>query len=121
MNIKKNCEACDALISVRLADHKRGWGRFCDKSCAAAYKIGMRPRDVNAEHAKYSPWAAMCMKLREQAGVNSWPKAERIKDQVGKKVKVTPYARKDVSNDDDLDLYDDDMPEGWDDHKVWSS
>lgn len=87
--IQKNCEACAAPITVRLADHKRGWGRFCDKSCAAAHKVGMRPRDVNAFHAKSSPWASSCMAQRKLAGVDVWPVAPRIKDQVGK-VKVRP-------------------------------
>lgn len=33
--INKNCEWCKTDIIVRLADHKRGWGRFCSKSCKA--------------------------------------------------------------------------------------
>lgn len=87
--VQKNCEACGATISVRLADHKRGWGRFCDKACAAAHKVGMRPRDVNEHHAKFSHWASTCMAHRKLAGVVVWPAAPRIKDQVGK-VKVSP-------------------------------
>lgn len=82
--VQKNCAACGTLITVRLADHKRGWGRFCDKSCAAAYKCGQRPRDVNAHHAKYSGWAKACLDTRDLT------KAPAIKDQVGKKVKVRP-------------------------------
>lgn len=81
--VQKNCEACGTLITVRLADHKRGWGRFCDKACAAAYKCGQRPRDVNASHAKYSGWAASCLETRDLTP------APRIKDQVGK-VRVKP-------------------------------
>lgn len=87
--VQKNCLACDALISVRVADHKRGWGKFCDKACAAAHKVGMRPRDVNAHHAKFSGWAKTCMALRTAMGVTQWPRAPRIKDQIGK-VKVKP-------------------------------
>lgn len=124
MYVKKNCAACDALIDVRLADHKRGWGRFCDKSCTAAYKVGMRPRDVNANHANYSPWAATCMRVRELNGfVDGWPKAASIKDQTGKKEKIKPYVRKtDVRDFDDLDSAGiEDMEAGWDGHKVWSS
>lgn len=33
--IKKKCACCKAEIEVRLTDHKRGWGRFCSKSCKA--------------------------------------------------------------------------------------
>lgn len=88
--VEKNCLACDALIAVRLADHKRGWGKFCDKACKAAHSVGMRPRDVNAHHAKFSPWARACMSLRDAKGITGqWPRAARIKDQVGK-VKVRP-------------------------------
>lgn len=36
--IDKKCKFCSEKITVRLADHKRGWGNFCDKSCAAGYK-----------------------------------------------------------------------------------
>ena len=88
-HVQKNCLACDALISVRVADHKRGWGKFCDKACAAAHKVGMRPRDVNAHHAKFSSWAKTCMALRTAMGVTQWPRAARLKDQIGK-VKVKP-------------------------------
>lgn len=80
--IQKNCAACGTLITVRLADHKRGWGKFCDKSCAAAYKCGQRPRDVNANHAKYSPWAAACLDTRDLT------KAPAVEAQIGEKVKV---------------------------------
>ena len=79
--VQKNCAACGTLISVRLADHKRGWGKFCDKACAAAYKCGQRPRDVNAHHAKSSSWAASCLETRDLT------KAPTIKGQVGR-VKV---------------------------------
>lgn len=32
------CEYCHADLEVREADRKRGWGRFCDKSCKAAHQ-----------------------------------------------------------------------------------
>lgn len=32
------CETCGAPIQVREADVKRGWGRFCSKSCKAKHK-----------------------------------------------------------------------------------
>ena len=88
MDIEKNCLACGNLIRVRMADHKRGWGKFCDKACAAAHKTGQRPRDVNARHAKYSAWAAERMQFFAEHGQPV--KAASIKDQVGKKVKVKP-------------------------------
>lgn len=33
--VAKNCERCDKEMQVRSADVKRGWGRFCSKSCKA--------------------------------------------------------------------------------------
>ena len=36
--IKKRCKCCGSPITVRLADHKRGWGNFCDKSCKARHQ-----------------------------------------------------------------------------------
>tara|TARA_Y100001951_G_C11158025_1_gene193104 strand:- start:26 stop:433 length:408 start_codon:yes stop_codon:yes gene_type:complete len=89
--VKKNCAACYEIIEVRLADHKRGWGKFCDKECAATYKNGNRPESVNKKFAKHSPWAKR--KLKERAdlyGGNLPPKAPSIKEQLGKKVKVKP-------------------------------
>ncbi|MXN46094.1 hypothetical protein GR138_12925 [Shinella kummerowiae] len=89
-NIQKNCAACGKPITVRLADHKRGWGKFCGKACAAGYKCGMRPRDVNKRHAKQSAWASEALAARDAAGVNEWPKAPSVKEQLGHRVKVRP-------------------------------
>lgn len=36
--IDKKCKHCESAISVRMADHKRGWGNFCNKSCKAKYQ-----------------------------------------------------------------------------------
>ena len=36
--IDKKCKHCSDNIAVRLADHKRGWGNFCNKSCKAKYQ-----------------------------------------------------------------------------------
>ena len=46
--IDKNCKHCKANIIVRLADHKRGWGNFCNKSCKAKYQ-----EKRNGQHAAY--------------------------------------------------------------------
>lgn len=89
-DVQKNCGACGMPITVRLADHKRGWGRFCGKACAAGYKCGMRPRDVNKRHAKESVWAADALAARDAAGVEAWPVAPSIKSQLGRSAKVKP-------------------------------
>lgn len=104
-HVDKNCLACGDLIKVRLADHKRGWGKFCDKSCSAAFKGGMRPRDVNASCAKYSPWAKTALALRQQNyGGGHPPKAPSIKEQTGRKHRIKAQKRKQV---DCLDPRDD--------------
>lgn len=33
--INKKCACCGKAITVRLADHRRGWGKYCSKSCKA--------------------------------------------------------------------------------------
>lgn len=134
--LQKNCEACGDIITVRLADHKRGWGRFCDKACAAAHKCGQRPRDVNAHHAKSSGWALDRFQIFSAKYPDAQPpKAPPIKSQIGK-VKVTPVYHSpascrrcgEVINGPGLCAKCDDHLEGmnaiesgWDGHKVWTS
>lgn len=37
------CKYCRGPFTARTADRKRGWARFCGKSCAASYKsVGRR-------------------------------------------------------------------------------
>jgi len=33
--IEVKCERCKTPFLARVADRKRGWGRFCSKSCKA--------------------------------------------------------------------------------------
>ena len=33
--ITKKCKTCGTSFSARLADHNRGWAKFCSKSCKA--------------------------------------------------------------------------------------
>lgn len=133
--VQKNCLACGDLITVRLADHKRGWGKFCDKACSAAHKCGQRPRDVNAFHAKKSLWAADRMRwFATNYGGEKPPMAPRLKDQIGK-VKVVPIYHspsecrecgKPVNGPGlcfNCDAEHDAMTAmeaGWDGHKVWT-
>ena len=64
--IDKKCKHCNADIQVRLADHRRGWGNFCDKSCKAkaqekkngqhrAYLDGRGVSNLHPEHLKEYP------------------------------------------------------------------
>lgn len=46
--ISKTCKHCSTDITVRLADHKRGWGNFCNKSCKAKYQ-----EKRNGQHVAY--------------------------------------------------------------------
>jgi len=36
--VKCNCKECHTEFEARVADRKRGWGKFCSKSCAAKHK-----------------------------------------------------------------------------------
>jgi endogenous inhibitor of DNA gyrase (YacG/DUF329 family) len=50
--IKKKCIRCGDPMTVRLSDHKRGWGKFCSKSCKAIYqeaKTGQYARFINGQ------------------------------------------------------------------------
>ena len=136
MMVQKNCLACGDLITVRLADHKRGWGKFCDKACAAAHKCGQRPKDVNAEHAKYSAWAVDRMAhFSATYPAGKPPLAPKIKAQVGKQ-KVTPIYHSPANCRDcgaaingpglcgDCEAIDaamDATEQGWDGHKEWTA
>ena len=42
--ITKKCACCGKSITVRMADHKRGWGKFCSKSCKATKQEASRPK-----------------------------------------------------------------------------
>lgn len=33
--VNRKCERCQAPFTARSADVRRGWGRFCSKSCKA--------------------------------------------------------------------------------------
>jgi hypothetical protein len=33
--VKVKCQRCRAEFEARVADRKRGWGKFCSKSCKA--------------------------------------------------------------------------------------
>lgn len=131
----KNCNACGDMFTVRLADHKRGWGNSCSKACSAAYKCGQRPRDVNAAHAKSSPWAAeRWATLSAKYPQGQPPKAPSVQSQVGK-VKVRPAYHspapcwecgKRINGPGLCDECEadeqarSDCEAGWDGHKVWA-
>lgn len=34
--VSRSCARCGALFQARTADVKRGWGRYCSKSCKAS-------------------------------------------------------------------------------------
>lgn len=59
--IECKCKQCDAAFIARVADRKRGWARFCSKSCKAKnqesrtgqYKELMNKRGVG--RSTYTP------------------------------------------------------------------
>ena len=46
--MEKNCKSCGKIITVRVADHRRGWGNFCSKSCKA-----IKQEQRTGQHAAY--------------------------------------------------------------------
>lgn len=38
--IEVKCQNCKDKFEVRVADRKRGWGKFCSKSCKAIKQEG---------------------------------------------------------------------------------
>lgn len=46
--IEKKCATCKQPMTVRLADHKRGWGKFCSKSCKA-----LKQEQRTGQYARY--------------------------------------------------------------------
>ncbi len=52
--IDRKCKNCKKWIQVRSADIKRGWGKFCSKSCKAKKQSKSMPFDKNAQRS-YKP------------------------------------------------------------------
>jgi hypothetical protein len=36
--VEVKCKQCGELFMARVADRKRGWGKFCSKSCKATHQ-----------------------------------------------------------------------------------
>ncbi len=36
--VEVKCKNCRKKFMVRIADRKRGWGKFCSKSCKAKHQ-----------------------------------------------------------------------------------
>ena len=59
--ITKKCEECGEAMSVRVADHNRGWGKFCSKSCKAKFqtaKTGIAGPNYRASNKTVKQMAA---------------------------------------------------------------
>lgn len=37
--VTKSCKSCKKEMQVRVADVRRGWGKFCSKSCKAKDQV----------------------------------------------------------------------------------
>lgn len=59
--MKFNCECCKKEFQARAADRKRGWARFCSKSCKAKEQerrtgqYGRRNEEIRAANGGRSP------------------------------------------------------------------
>ena len=45
MKVECKCKQCKQPFMARVADRKRGWGRFCSKSCKAKKQTKQMPFD----------------------------------------------------------------------------
>ena len=54
--VEVTCEraSCGKHFSVRTADRKRGWGRFCSKSCKAAQQSKIAIRGNQTSPTRYT-------------------------------------------------------------------
>ena len=41
--VEVKCKQCKSLFIARVADRKRGWGKFCSKSCKAKKQVKTIP------------------------------------------------------------------------------
>lgn len=48
MKVKVKCKNCKCEFEARVADRKRGWGRFCSKSCKA-----IRQENTTHQHREH--------------------------------------------------------------------
>ncbi|WP_186085155.1 hypothetical protein [Burkholderia gladioli] len=53
--VERKCERCRAPLQAREADVKRGWGRFCSKSCKANKQAASR-RSSRGDHDGMQKW-----------------------------------------------------------------
>lgn len=47
--VDRKCENCGSAFQAKKADVKRGWGRFCSKSCKSKSHMAMR-KTIGAQH-----------------------------------------------------------------------
>lgn len=46
--VEVKCQRCGCLFHARLADRRRGWGKFCSKSCKA-----IKQEQRTGQHSAY--------------------------------------------------------------------
>lgn len=50
--VEVKCKQCKTVFMARVADRKRGWGKFCSKSCKAKKQVKTIPFDKE-KHLSY--------------------------------------------------------------------
>lgn len=53
------CENCPTVFEARIADRKRGWGKFCSKSCKAIKqerRTGQYKRSMDRQDSLDKPY-----------------------------------------------------------------
>jgi hypothetical protein len=67
--ITKQCEYCGKEIKVKEADVKRGWGRFCNKSCKAKWQVKYNPK---SKYKKYKSCKTIETGLTEDSSTGTF-------------------------------------------------
>jgi hypothetical protein len=73
--VQVKCACCPVIFTARVADRKRGWGKFCSKSCKAK-----KQEQRTGQHAAYRHRQKVSHFASEYGGE---PQFDRSGDYVG--------------------------------------
>lgn len=69
--VKVNCQnpKCRAQFEARVADRKRGWARYCCKSCKAQHQEQRTGQHRNYLHARDGHFSGLCFPSHAEGDV----------------------------------------------------
>ena len=54
--VEVKCKQCQEPFMARVADRKRGWGKFCSKSCKAKKQTSLKGSDCKPRYKVYEDY-----------------------------------------------------------------